>query len=172
MNEHERYMKAALRQANKAEALNEVPVGAVIVKDGRILARGYNRRQTRQNALEHAEIMAITSACRKLNSWRLEDCTLYVTLEPCPMCAGAIVQSRIPHVVFGAYDPKGGAVCSCTSLLDVPQWNHHPQWEGGILEEDCAIKLKDFFRKRRLEKKQQKQELKNQQSTTMTNNDN
>lgn len=157
MTEQERYMKAALRQADKARKLEEVPVGAVIVKDGRILAKGYNRRQTRQNALEHAEIMAITSACRKLNSWRLEDCTLYVTLEPCPMCAGAIVQSRIPRVVFGAYDPKGGAVCSCTSLLDVPQWNHHPEWTGGILEEECAGRLKEFFKERRKQKKQEKQ---------------
>lgn len=115
-NEKEKYMRSALRLAKKAENLDEVPVGAVIVKDGKILAKGWNRRQTKQNPLEHAEVMAIQSACRKLKSWRLEGCDLYVTLEPCPMCSGAIIQSRIEHVYFGAFDPKGGAVASVVSL--------------------------------------------------------
>ena len=125
-NEKEKYMRSALRLAKKAENLDEVPVGAVIVKDGKILAKGWNRRQTKQNPLEPAEVMAIQSACRKLKSWRLEGCDLYVTLEPCPMCSGAIIQSRIEHVYFGAFDPKGGAVASVVSLFDLPQWNHHP----------------------------------------------
>lgn len=155
-NVKEKYMHSALRLAKKAENLDEVPIGAVIVKDGKILARGWNRRETKQNAMEHAEVMAINSACRKLNSWRLEGCDLYVTLEPCPMCSGAIIQSRIENVYFGAFDAKGGAVASVTSLFDLPQWNHHPHWEGGILEEECAAILKEFFRHKRELKKQAK----------------
>lgn len=155
-NESEKYMNKALALAAKAETLDEVPVGAVIVKDGQIIGRGWNRRQQKQNALEHAEIMAIAQACRKLKSWRLESCTLYVTLEPCPMCAGAIIQSRIANVIFGAYDPKGGACGSVINLFEIPQWNHHPNWEGGILEAQCSKQLKDYFRKKRAEKKAQK----------------
>lgn len=155
-NEKEKYMRSALRLAKKAESLDEVPVGAVIVHNGKILAKGWNRRQTKQSSLEHAEVMAIQSACRKLKSWRLEGCDLYVTLEPCPMCSGAIIQSRIENVYFGAFDPKGGAVASVVSLFDLPQWNHHPKWEGGILEEECSTVLKQFFKRKRELKKQEK----------------
>lgn len=149
-------MKSALRLAQKAAEMDEVPVGAVIVKEGKIIARGWNRRQQKQNALEHAEVMAIEQACRKLQSWRLEGCTLYVTLEPCPMCAGAIIQSRLDKVVFGAFDLKGGAVGSVVNLLEVKQWNHHPQWQGGILEDLCSEKLKTFFKQKREKKKASK----------------
>lgn len=152
----EYYMKAAIRQACKARASDEVPVGCVIVKDGKIIGRGYNRRETRQLPFEHAEIMAIAQAARKLKSWRLEDCDLYVTLEPCPMCAGAIIQSRIRNTYFGAFDPKGGAVFSCVQLFDVSQFNHHPAAYGGILEEECAGLLKDFFREKRKKSKEAK----------------
>lgn len=149
-------MKKALKLAQKAQDLDEVPVGALIVQDGKIIGRGYNRRQTRQNPLEHAELMAIAQASRKLKSWRLENCTLYVTLEPCPMCAGAVIQSRVSRVVFGAYDAKGGAVCSVDSLFDLQGWNHHPEWTGGILQDICASVLKEFFRKKRFLHKQEK----------------
>lgn len=152
----EAFMKSALRLAKKAQAQDEVPVGAIIVYNDQIIGRGYNRRQTKQNALEHAELMAIAQACRKLGSWRLEDCTLYVTLEPCPMCAGAIIQSRLAHVIFGAYDSKGGAVAHEPNLLDLQKWNHHPTWQGGLLEEECSRLLKSFFKEKRLHKKLQK----------------
>jgi tRNA(adenine34) deaminase len=151
------FMKQALRLAKKAEALDESPIGCVIVKDGKIIARGWNTRQTKQKAIGHAEIMAIEKACRKLGSWRLEGCTLYVTLEPCPMCAGAIIQSRIERVVFGAYDPKGGCAGSCTDLFQIPQFNHHPVVSGGLMEEESAKLLKDFFRKKRQAAKLNKQ---------------
>ncbi len=161
-NVNEKYMRSALRLAKKAEEMDEVPVGAVIVHDGKIIGRGYNRRQAKQNSLEHAELMAIAQACRKLGSWRLEDCDLYVTLEPCPMCAGAIIQSRIRKVYFGAYDAKGGAVGSVTNLFELPQWNHHPAFEGGIMQAECSRILKDFFKakreKKKLEKKLRQQE--------------
>ncbi|MBF0578607.1 nucleoside deaminase [Erysipelotrichaceae bacterium RD49] len=155
-NVNEKYMKSALRLAQKAEVMDEVPVGAVIVHEGRIIGRGYNRRQTKQNSLEHAELMAIAQACRKLGSWRLEGCDLYVTLEPCPMCAGAIIQSRVRKVYFGAFDAKGGAVGSVTNLFELPQWNHHPDFEGGLLEDECSKILKDFFRAKRQKKKLKK----------------
>lgn len=162
-NTKEKYMKSALRLAKKAEAIDEVPVGAVIVHEGKIIGRGYNRRQTRQNSLEHAEMMAIAQACRKLKSWRLEDCDLYVTLEPCPMCAGAIIQSRVENVYFGAFDAKGGAVGSVTNLFELPQWNHHPAFEGGILEQECSTLLKEFFKEKRRKKKLEKQLRKQQE---------
>lgn len=162
-NTKEKYMNSALRLAKKAETLDEVPVGAVIVQEGKIIGRGYNRRQTRQNSLEHAELMAIAQACRKLSSWRLEGCDLYVTLEPCPMCAGAIIQSRIEHVYFGAFDAKGGAVGSVTNLFELTQWNHHPAFEGGILEEECSTLLKAFFKEKRRKKKLEKQLRKQQE---------
>ncbi len=152
----EAFMRRALQLAQKAQDQDEVPVGAVVVYNQKIIGRGYNRRQTKQNALEHAELMAIAQACRKLHSWRLEDCTLYVTLEPCPMCAGAIIQSRLTRVIFGAYDPKGGAVAHEPWLLDLSKWNHHPTWKGGLLEEECSTLLKSFFQKKRLQKKLQK----------------
>lgn len=153
----EKYMKEALRLAKKAAALGEVPVGAVIVHNGKVIARGYNRREMDQNGLAHAELTAMLRACKKLDSWRLEDCTLYVTLEPCPMCTGAIINTRIPRVVIGARDPKGGAMGGVTNLLEHP-WNHHPQVEFGLLEEDCSSLLKDFFKELRARKKAQKQQ--------------
>lgn len=152
----EYYMKRALHLAGRAQAMDEVPVGAVVVWNGTIIGRGWNRRQTRQNPLEHAELMAIAQAARKLKSWRLEGCTLYVTLEPCPMCAGAIVQSRLERVVYGARDPKGGAVDSVMSMFEIPSWNHHPIWQGGLLEEECSSLLRTFFKEKRRQKKQEK----------------
>lgn len=142
-------MKKALAQAQLAASKDEVPIGCVIVYKDKILSRAYNQREKKQSSLAHAEILAIEKACKKLGSWRLEDCTLYVTLEPCPMCTGAIVQSRIPRVVFGAYDPKGGCMGSCTNLLEVKGFNHYPTIEGGILQEECASLLKVFFRQKR-----------------------
>lgn len=138
------YMREALLLADKAAFLGEVPVGAVIVQDGKIIAKGYNRRECDKNALRHAELSAIDEACRVLGGWRLPRCTLYVTLEPCPMCTGAIVNARIDRVVFGAYDKKAGACGSVLDLMAFPL-NHKAQIEGGVLEEACAGKLKDFF---------------------------
>ena len=151
----EKYMKEALRLAKKAAAMGEVPVGAVVVQDGRIIARGYNRREIDQNGLAHAELTAIQRACKKLNSWRLEGCTLYVTLEPCPMCTGAIINTRVERVVIGATDPKGGAMGGVTDLLEHP-WNHHPEVTKGVLEEECGGILKEFFKQLRDQKKQKK----------------
>ena len=149
MNLNEKYMRAAMKEAHKAELKDEVPIGAVIVCDGKIIARAHNTRQTKQISTHHAEILCIEKACRKLNSWRLEGCELYVTLEPCPMCAGAIQQSRIRKVVFGAYDPKGGFFGSNFNINDVKGLNHYPEVEGGILKEETAQLLKDFFKKKR-----------------------
>lgn len=151
--EKEYWMKKAIKQAKKAQAHDEVPIGCVIVKDGKIIARGSNRRETKQSALAHAEILAIEKACKKLGTWRLEGCDLYVTLEPCPMCSGAIIQSRIEHVYFGAYDPKGGCAGSCTNLFEVQGFNHYPSYEGGIMQSECAKLLSDFFKEKRKQKK-------------------
>ena len=153
MTQEEKYMREAVRQAKKAAALKEVPIGCVIVHDGAIIARGYNRRTIDKNVLAHAEIIAIRKACRKIGDWRLEDCTMYVTLEPCPMCAGAIVNSRIKRVVYGARDAKAGCCGSVTDLFALP-FNHRPQVEGGLLEDECAALLAAFFeelRRRRRE---------------------
>ena len=149
MDLNEKYMRAAMKEAYKAELKDEVPIGAVIVYDGKIIARAHNTRQTNQISTHHAEILCIEKACRKLNSWRLEGCDLYVTLEPCPMCAGAIQQSRIRKVVFGAYDPKGGFFGSNFNINEVKGLNHYPEVEGGILKEETAQLLKDFFKKKR-----------------------
>ena len=149
MNLNEKYMRAAMKEAHKAELKDEVPIGAVIVCDGKIIARAHNTRQTKQISTHHAEMLCIEKACRKLNSWRLEGCDLYVTLEPCPMCAGAIQQSRIRKVVFGAYDPKGGFFGSNFNINEVKGLNHYPEVEGGILKEETAQLLKDFFKKKR-----------------------
>lgn len=155
MNE-ERYMRQAIKQAMKAQEKDEVPIGCVIVKDDKIIARGYNLRQSKQQAYAHAEMIAIQKACKKLKSWRLEDCELYVTLEPCPMCAGAILQSRIKRVVYGAKDPKGGCVESCMRMYETKGFNHYPDVQSGILENECATLLKDFFKAKREKKKQSK----------------
>ncbi len=153
----QKFMRAALKLAQKAAELGEVPVGAVVVKDGKIIARGYNRREIDQNGLAHAELTAMMKACKKLHSWRLEGCTLYVTLEPCPMCAGAIINTRIDRVVIGAKDPKGGAMGGVTDLMEHP-WNHHPMVEFGLLEQQCGDILRSFFKELRAQKKQKKQE--------------
>lgn len=157
MNEEDRYyMKAAMEEAKKAESIMEVPIGAVIVQDGEIIAKGHNLRETEQRSIAHAELLAIDEACRKMGTWRLENATLYVTLEPCPMCAGAIVLSRVKRVVFGAYDPKGGCAGTLMNLLEEEKFNHQAEVEGGVLEEECGQLLTNFFRRIRLEKKQKK----------------
>ena len=138
-------MGAALDEARKAAALGEVPVGAVVAKDGEIISAAHNTRETEKNALHHAELLAIDAACKKLGGWRLWQCTLYVTLEPCPMCAGAILNAHLPRVVFGACDPKSGAVGSLVDLLHLPGC-FQPEVSGGILEAECSQALRDFFR--------------------------
>ena len=144
------FMEEALKLAGEAFDDGEVPVGCVIVRGEEIVGRGRNRREVGKSALAHAEIEAISEACRNLGGWRLWECTLYVTLEPCPMCAGAIVNARIPRVVYGASDAKCGAVRSVCSLFDMA-FNHHPKVECGILEEECAALLTEFFQKLRVE---------------------
>ena len=144
----EKFMKEALKQAKKAASIGETPIGAVIVRDGEIIARGYNKRETKKNALLHAEIIAINKACKKLGGWRLPRCEMYVTLEPCPMCAGAIINARIPRVVFGAYDKKAGAFGSVVDLNAYP-FNHHPEIISGVSEGECASALSEFFKKKR-----------------------
>ena len=146
----ENFMREALELAREAFDDGEVPVGCVIVRKGEIVGRGRNRRETDKSALAHAELEAIADACRNLGGWRLWECDLYVTLEPCPMCAGAIINARIPRVVYGASDKKCGAVRSVCSLFSM-EFNHHPKVEYGILEEDCAALLTEFFRKLRVE---------------------
>lgn len=153
MTEDERYMKEAIKQAKKAYALDEVPIGCVIVQDNKIIARGYNRRNTDKNALAHAEISAIKKASKKTGDWRLEDCTIYVTLEPCQMCAGAIVQSRMKKVVIGAMNPKAGCAGSVINILQMKQFNHQAEMENGILEKECADMLSTFFKELREKKK-------------------
>lgn len=156
MTEQERYMKEAIRQAQKARVLEEVPIGCVIVYEGKIIARGYNRRNTDKNTLSHAELNAIRKASKKLGDWRLEGCTMYVTLEPCQMCAGALVQSRIDEVVIGSMNPKAGCAGSVLNLLDVDGFNHKVKITRGILEEECSTMLSDFFRELREKKKRLK----------------
>ena len=152
---HEKYMKEALRQARKALALDEVPIGCVIVREDRIIARGYNRRNTDKNTLSHAELNAIRKASRVVGDWRLEGCTMYVTLEPCQMCAGALVQSRIDHVVIGCMNPKAGCAGSVLNILQMEGFNHKVQITKGILESTCSAMLSDFFRSLRERKKKQ-----------------
>ena len=152
----EKYMKEALKQAKKAYALEETPIGCVIVHEGKIIARGYNRRNTDKSPLAHAEISAIKKASKKLGDWRLEECTLYVTLEPCQMCAGAIVQSRIPRVVVGCMNPKAGCTGSILNLLDIQAFNHQADLTTGVLEEECSQLMKQFFRELREARKMKK----------------
>ena len=149
----EKYMKAAIREARKAYALDEVPIGCVIVQNDRIIARGYNRRNTDKNTLAHAELAAIKKASKKTGDWRLEDCTMYVTLEPCQMCAGAIVQCRLQRVVIACRNPKAGCAGSILNLLQMPQFNHQVEITEGVLEEECSTMLSDFFRELRARKK-------------------
>lgn len=155
MNEHKKFMKMALGRAKTAAKHGETPVGAVIVKDGRVIAGGRNRREYGKNALYHAEISAINSACKALGGWRLCECDLYVTLEPCPMCAGAIINARIKNVYFGAPDNKAGSFGSVVNLSELP-YNHKPNVVGGILEEECASVLSEFFKELRANKKKSK----------------
>ena len=149
MNQQTKFMKRALLQAQKAFAKGEVPIGAVVVLDGKVLSTGQNKRDKTQIAPKHAEIVAIESACKKLGSWRLNDCELYVTLEPCAMCLGACFNARIKKVYFGAYDQKGGVCGSIVNLAEFNQLNHNLTVEGGILQDDCRQLLKDFFAQRR-----------------------
>ena len=152
-----KYMKAALREARKAEKLEEVPIGCVIVYQDKIIARGYNRRNTDKNTVAHAEMSAIKKASKKLGDWRLEGCTMYVTLEPCQMCAGAIVQARIDEVVIGSMNPKAGCAGSVLNLLDIPAFNHQVRITKGILEEECSQMLSGFFKELREKKKKNKE---------------
>ena len=163
LTEEERCMREAVRQAKKAWKLGEVPIGCVIVYEGNIIGRGYNRRTTDGNVLAHAEIIAIRKACRAMGDWRLEGCTMYVTLEPCPMCAGAIVQARIPKVVIGCMNPKAGCAGSVLDLLHEDGFNHQVETEVGMLGEECSQMLKDFFRELREKKKERKKEQQNEQ---------
>lgn len=155
----EKYMKEAIRQAKKAYRLDETPIGCVIVHEGKIIGRGYNRRNTNKSPLAHAEITAIKKASKKLGDWRLEECTLYVTLEPCQMCAGAIIQSRVTRVVVGCMNPKAGCAGSVLNLLDVKAFNHQAELTTGVLEEECSALMTGFFRELRERKKMQKKAI-------------
>lgn len=150
----EKFMKEALRQAKKAYALDEVPIGCVIVCDDKIIARGYNRRNTDKNTTSHAEINAIRKASKRLGDWRLEGCTIYITLEPCQMCAGAIVQSRITRAVIGSMNPKAGCAGSVLNLLEMPQFNHQVEITRDVLHDECSEMLSGFFRELRDKKRQ------------------
>lgn len=149
---HEQWMRAAMEEAKKAEAIGEVPIGAVVVRDGQIIGRGHNLRETTLDSTAHAEMIAIREASSALGAWRLLDCTLYVTLEPCPMCAGALVQSRLPRVVYGTADPKAGCAGTLMNLLQEPRFNHRVDIVEGVLQEECAAMLTDFFRRLRKKK--------------------
>ena len=151
----EKYMKEAVRQAKKAAALGEVPIGCVIEYEGKIIGRGYNRRMTDRSSLAHAEIAAIKKACRRMGDWRLEGCTMYVTLEPCPMCAGAIVQARIPKVVIACMNPKAGCAGSVVDLFHQEGFNHRVETEVGMMGEECSEMLKTFFRELRKRRKKE-----------------
>ena len=144
-----KYMREAIRQAKKAKALGEVPIGCVIEYRGKIIGRGYNRRKTDKNTLSHAELNAIRKASKVMGDWRLEECTMYVTLEPCQMCSGAIVQARIPKVVIGCMNPKAGCAGSILNIFDVPEFNRQVETEKGMLEEECSALLTDFFKELR-----------------------
>ena len=147
-----KYMKEAIKEAKKAQLIDEVPIGCVIVKDDKIIARGHNQRETKQSPIGHAEIIAINKASKKLKSWRLEGCDIYVTLEPCIMCSGAIIQSRINKVYYGASDPKGGALGSSINVLEANNINHHPKVVSGILQEECSSIITNYFKAKRQSK--------------------
>lgn len=153
----EKYMKEAMKQAKKAYALGEVPIGCVIVYQDKIIGRGYNRRNTDKNTLSHAEITAINKASKFMGDWRLEECTLYVTLEPCQMCSGAIVQARIPHVVIGCMNPKAGCAGSVLNVLQMPEFNHQVEITKGVLEQECSDMLTTFFKELRVRNKAEKE---------------
>lgn len=149
MTKDEKYMKEAIKQAKKAAKVGDVPIGCVIVYQDRIIARGYNKRNAKKTTLAHAELLAIEKASKKMNDWRLEECTMYITLEPCQMCAGAIVQARIPRVVVGAMNKKAGCAGSVLNLFRIPEFNHQVEFEKGVLEEECSTMLSDFFKELR-----------------------
>lgn len=157
MTVHEKYMKEAIKQAKKAYVLGEVPIGCVIVYQDKIIGRGYNRRNTDKSTLSHAEITAIRKASRNIGDWRLEECSLYVTLEPCQMCSGAIVQARITEVIMGSMNPKAGCGGSILNLLEMPQFNHQVQVTRGVLEEECSTLLTCFFKELRERNRLEKQ---------------
>ena len=159
LNEDERFMKEAMKQAMRAEAIDEVPIGCVIVQEGRIIARGYNRRNTDKSTVSHAEINAIRKASKATGDWRLEDCTIYITLEPCQMCAGAIVQARIRRAVIGCMNPKAGCAGSVLNILEDERFNHQVEVTRGVLEENCAFMLSEFFRSLRRRHKQAEEGL-------------
>ena len=164
MTQEERFMREAIRLAKKAAALKEVPIGCVIVHDGKIIGRGYNRRTIDKNVLAHAEIVAIRKACRVLGDWRLEECTMYVTLEPCPMCAGAIVQARVPKVVIACMNPKAGCAGSVLDMFHEDGFNHQVETDVGLMGEVCSQMLKDFFKELREEGKRKKKEAKDREA--------
>lgn len=163
MNKDEYYMDLAIEEAKKAEAIGEVPIGAILVVNDQIVAKAHNLREKEQRSIAHAEILAIDEACRHLGTWRLENSTLYVTLEPCPMCAGAIVLSRIERVVYGASDPKAGCAGTLMNLLTEERFNHQSEVISGVKEKECAELLTHFFKRLREQKKQQKLEKRNLQ---------
>ena len=157
MEQDEKYMRIALKEAQKAYEENEVPIGAVIVKANEVIAKAHNKKEKKQQAIAHAEMLAIEKACKKLGTWHLEECTLYVTIEPCAMCAGAIMLSRIDRVVYGAKDPKGGCIDSCIQMYEQQGFNHYPMHTSGVLEMECSNIMSTFFKERRIENKQKKQ---------------
>lgn len=159
-NADEYFMKLAISEAKKAEEKCEVPIGAVVVLNGEVIATAHNLRESTQNAITHAEILAIQKACEKIGSWRLEDAELYVTLEPCPMCSGAIILSRIKKVIFGAHDPKAGCAGTLMNLLDDQRFNHQSEVVSGVLENECSVLLSDFFRNIRKRNKVEKEKRK------------
>ncbi|MEK5171666.1 MULTISPECIES: tRNA adenosine(34) deaminase TadA [Heyndrickxia] len=165
-NADEYFMKLAISEAKKAEEKCEVPIGAVVVLNGEVIATAHNLRESTQNAITHAEILAIQKACKKIGSWRLEDAELYITLEPCPMCSGAIILSRIKKVIFGAHDPKAGCAGTLMNLLDDQRFNHQCEVVSGVLENECSVLLSDFFRNIRKRNKAEKEKRK----TTESNN--
>lgn len=165
MTSDEKYMREAMKQAKKAAAIGDVPIGCVIVYDGKIIARAYNKRNKNKTTLAHAELLAIAKASKKLGDWRLEGCTMYITLEPCQMCAGAIVQARIPRVVIGSRNPKAGCAGSILNLLQVKEFNHQVELTEGILQEECSVMLSEFFRELRKIQKEKKKQLKEIEAT-------
>ena len=160
MQTDEKYMKEAVKQAKKAYAIGDVPIGCVIVYGDKIIARGYNKRNKNKTTLAHAELLAIGKAAKKLGDWRLEGCTMYITLEPCQMCAGAIVQARVSEVVIGCMNPKAGCAGSILNLLEMAQFNHQVKVTRNVLQEECSEMLKDFFRQLRVWKKEEKERKK------------
>lgn len=150
----EKYMKLALKEAKKARDINEVPIGCVIVRDDKVIGKGYNKRNTDKNVLSHAELIAIKQACKKTGDWRLEDCTMYITLEPCQMCAGAMVQARLQRAVIGSMNPKAGCGGSVLNILQMAEFNHQVDVERGVSEEECSSILTEFFSDLREQKKQ------------------